>query len=418
MKNYIIYKITNKINNKIYVGCHITENINDNYFGSGTRIKRAIKKYGKENFQKEILFVYNNKEDMLNKEAEIVNNIFIKQPNTYNIIVGGGTFLTTDLFCVKDKSGYVFLIHKDDPRYINGDVISIHKNKVVVIHNGKYIQVDKNDPDYLAGKYTPLNLNKICVIDSKNNKFQIETSDERFILGELKAISKGKFAARNKITGEIEHVNVNDIRRKTGEIEGVTKNKVLVIDKNGKYLSIDKNDDRLKNKEVKHFHENKVSVTDTDGNQFLVERNNPKYLSGEYISTTKNKVLIKTQDGKIKSVSINDPKYISGEYKFISLGRKQSIETKEKIREKAKGRESKMKNRITIHNNILQKVKIISNTELEKYLLEGWILGGKIFSIKKYLWIVNEEGDIKRIKNEDLHIFSKLGYKVGRKFKH
>lgn len=49
----VIYKTTNLINNKIYVG---KDSHNDsNYFGSGTILVKAIKKYGKENFKKEIL---------------------------------------------------------------------------------------------------------------------------------------------------------------------------------------------------------------------------------------------------------------------------------------------------------------------------------------------------------------------------
>jgi group I intron endonuclease len=49
----IIYKITNNFNNKIYIGQD--RNNNPSYFGSGKKIQRAIKKYGKENFVKEIL---------------------------------------------------------------------------------------------------------------------------------------------------------------------------------------------------------------------------------------------------------------------------------------------------------------------------------------------------------------------------
>lgn len=87
--HFIIYKITNTINGKFYIGSHRTKNINDRYMGSGKLLKRAFEKYGIENFTKEILFVFDNSEDMYAKEAEIVNADFLLEENTYNVKIGG-----------------------------------------------------------------------------------------------------------------------------------------------------------------------------------------------------------------------------------------------------------------------------------------------------------------------------------------
>lgn len=87
--HYIIYKTTNLIDNKVYIGAHATKNINDGYMGSGKYLKRAIQKYGIEHFKKEVLFVFNNKSDMFAKEAELVTEEFIATTNTYNLKPGG-----------------------------------------------------------------------------------------------------------------------------------------------------------------------------------------------------------------------------------------------------------------------------------------------------------------------------------------
>ena len=89
-KFHIIYKTTNIINGKFYIGMHSTENLDDGYKGSGTILWHAIKKYGIENFVTEILFFLPSREMLKNKEEEIVNEDLIQDPLCMNIQKGGG----------------------------------------------------------------------------------------------------------------------------------------------------------------------------------------------------------------------------------------------------------------------------------------------------------------------------------------
>ena len=84
----IIYVTTNKINQKSYVGYHSTNNLEDNYLGSGVYLTRAIKKYGRENFERKILEFC----DVLNweeRETFWIAEKNTKYPNGYNLTDGG-----------------------------------------------------------------------------------------------------------------------------------------------------------------------------------------------------------------------------------------------------------------------------------------------------------------------------------------
>lgn len=89
MEYFIIYKTTNILNGKYYIGKHKTNNLDDKYLGSGIALQGAIKKYGRKNFIKEILFLFDTEEEMNLKESEIVNEAFCSNRNNYNLALGG-----------------------------------------------------------------------------------------------------------------------------------------------------------------------------------------------------------------------------------------------------------------------------------------------------------------------------------------
>jgi len=86
---YVVYQITNIVNGKFYIGLHKTNNIKDSYMGSGIAISAAIRKYGKENFIKHILYVFDNLEDASVKEKELVTEELLSNPLCYNLKTGG-----------------------------------------------------------------------------------------------------------------------------------------------------------------------------------------------------------------------------------------------------------------------------------------------------------------------------------------
>ncbi len=94
-----IYKTICLINNKIYIG-QSSKSINDKYLGSGTSLCLAIKKYGKDDFVKEILRVCETQHQL-----NIWEQIYIKRFDTmnrekgYNLCKGGqGEELNSPMF--------------------------------------------------------------------------------------------------------------------------------------------------------------------------------------------------------------------------------------------------------------------------------------------------------------------------------
>lgn len=316
-KKYTVYKITNQINNMIYVGVHITTNINDAYMGSGTNIKKIIKKYGKENFIKEILFIFNNKIDMLNKEAEIVNDEFIKREDTYNIILGGG-FLTTNCVVVKDGNRNTFMVNINDSRYTTGELIPVSKDMITAKDiNGKIYHIHKTDPRWISGELVGHGKGFIQAKDINGKKYRIDKNDIRLLNGSLIQCSKKRSYYK------------------------INKNKISMIDINGVYHTIDKNDPRILTGELFKRINGYTRVKDKDDNKFYLPKNDIRIISGELIQIWKKWPTLK--ESKKSTYGLNN-----------SIGGK-----------------------IGLTNKILGKRKYVNKDELELYLSNGWTKGWK-----------------------------------------
>ena len=88
-KYHFIYKTTNLINQKYYIGMHSTDNLDDQYIGSGTRLWSSINHYGRENFIVEILEFLPDRKSLREREAQIVDFEKLKDPFCMNICTGG-----------------------------------------------------------------------------------------------------------------------------------------------------------------------------------------------------------------------------------------------------------------------------------------------------------------------------------------
>ena len=101
--NYI-YKITNEINGKIYIGKHSTDNLNDGYMGSGVVLRQAIKKYGVENFTKDIIEFCDKEVELNDLEKHYIDKYKSTDKSIgYNLTPGGDGYSVGHTSWLKGK---------------------------------------------------------------------------------------------------------------------------------------------------------------------------------------------------------------------------------------------------------------------------------------------------------------------------
>ena len=219
-KYHYFYKITNNLNGHFYYGVHNTNNLNDGYMGSGKRLHYAYKKYGIENFTKEILKYFNTTKEAFEYEAEVVNENLINNPSCYNIKLSGYSF-TDGLVIVKDDNGKIFAVSVSDPRYLSGELKGHNIGKIIVQDkNGNKYSVYHDDPRYLSGELTYINNGKHNYFDKNGNIIYCLSNDERVLSGELISVFKGRITVKDK-NGNYYNLPKDDKRIISGELKPI-----------------------------------------------------------------------------------------------------------------------------------------------------------------------------------------------------
>jgi len=152
--HHYVYIITNQLNGKQYVGDHSTNNLEDGYLGSGVLLLRAKKKYGKENFSREILEHFNTKQEAFDAQAKYINKFNTLKPNGYNLDPLGGHGTWGGYLSEESRKK----ISKSLSKSIKGRKLSEeHKKKLSEAKKGKKLSEEHRKKLSEAAKKRPSN---------------------------------------------------------------------------------------------------------------------------------------------------------------------------------------------------------------------------------------------------------------------
>lgn len=171
--NYYVYEIINNVNSKKYIGKRSCKyNIEDDkYMGSGVIIRKAIKKYGLDNFTKKIIKIFSTEEEAFKYEKQLIEELnVINDSNYYNIKDGGlGNSRNDAIKLNKNLS--------PEKRIIKSKKLSISNSGS---NNAMYGKIGKNNPTSKEIVMFSLDGNLIKIFNSireTNDYFNLKSSN-------------------------------------------------------------------------------------------------------------------------------------------------------------------------------------------------------------------------------------------------
>lgn len=225
--NYF-YKITNLLNGNFYYGIHSTNDLEDGYMGSGLKLKRAFKKYGIENFSKEIIKFFDTRKELSDYEATVVTEELVSDNNCYNISLGGEQLSVCGTFTAYNKEKeiweritYVEYENNKD-NYLKAPCINKVSVKYKNDNSNNFFYIDKNEYDNHKELYDlPFSYKKHTLVvkykDNPNKAVIINKEDFDETKYIKVCLNKGEFFVRDK-SGKVFKTSNNDPRYLSGEL--------------------------------------------------------------------------------------------------------------------------------------------------------------------------------------------------------
>lgn len=174
VKYYYVYVITNLLLNKQYVGskvCYKNDPYNDGYMGTSKYLNEDFKIYGLINFKKEIISFYDNVQDMLNAESEMMITLKTLAPNGYN------------RFIPNQKNGF--------------HMAGVKQTKETIEKRNRWERTEE-----FKERQRQLNLGKHNVVVSKETKLKIKEHNSRYWEGKSMS-EESKNKNRQKHLGKV-----------------------------------------------------------------------------------------------------------------------------------------------------------------------------------------------------------------------